>query len=123
MNNFEVLRKKAKEKWSALQASSLPIIYLGAASCGKAAGALDVLETIHQTLSDNKLNATIIQTGCIGPCYLEPLMDIKLPGKPRISYSNVTPEKARRIIESYLIKGNTEVRLALGHFGENGDAT
>jgi NADH-quinone oxidoreductase subunit F len=122
MNNFEELRIKAKEKWSALQASSIPIIYLGAASCGKAAGALDVLESIRQTLKEQNLNATIIQTGCIGPCYLEPLMDVKLPGKPRISYSNVNPDKVKRIIESHIIKGNPEVRLALGHFGENGDS-
>jgi NADH:ubiquinone oxidoreductase subunit F (NADH-binding)/NAD-dependent dihydropyrimidine dehydrogenase PreA subunit/(2Fe-2S) ferredoxin len=120
MNSFEELRKKAKEKWSAQQKSDIPIIYLGTASCGKAAGTLEVLESVKQTLAENNLKAKIIQIGCIGPCYLEPLMDITLPGKPRLSYSNVNPEKAKRIIESYLIKGNPEVRLALGHFGENG---
>ncbi len=58
--------------------------------------------------------------GCIGPCYLEPLMDIRIPNHPRISYANVTPEKARRIVESLLKNGNPQSQMALGHFGEDG---
>ena len=46
------------------------------------------------------MNARVIEVGCIGPCYLEPLMDIALPGSPRVSYSNVTPEKARKVLTS-----------------------
>lgn len=121
MNNFEEIRKKAKKKWAALHACKTPVIYLGTASCGKAAGAMEILGIIQQTLKEEKLKAKIIQTGCIGPCYLEPLMDITLPGMPRISYSNVTPDKAKRIIISYFVKGDPQVRLAAGHFGDNGN--
>ncbi|HBZ01633.1 MAG TPA: NADH-quinone oxidoreductase subunit F [candidate division Zixibacteria bacterium] len=117
MNSFNTVRKTSLEKWQALQASKVPIIYLGAASCGIAAGAMEILEAIEKTLEEKKIEAKIIKVGCIGPCYLEPLMDIALPGKPRISYANVTPQKVPRIIESYLVKGNPEPRLALAHFG------
>jgi NADH-quinone oxidoreductase subunit F len=117
MNSFEKVKKDSLEKWRALQTSNVPIIYLGAASCGIAAGAMEILETIEKTLEEKKLEAKIIKVGCIGPCYLEPLMDIVLPGKPRISYANVTPQKVPRIIESYFINGNPEPRLALAHFG------
>ena len=118
MNSFQKKRKEAQKKWDLLKASKIPIIYLGTASCGRAAGALDVLESIKKILKENKLKAKIIQVGCIGPCYLEPLMDIKLPGRPRISYSNVSPSKAKTIIESYLIKDDPRVQLAVGHFGD-----
>ncbi|MCK4819648.1 NADH-quinone oxidoreductase subunit F, partial [bacterium] len=68
------------------------------------------------------MKAKVIQVGCIGPCYLEPLMDIKLPDQPRISYANVDPKKARIIVESYLKKGDPQAKLAVGYFeeGENG---
>ena len=98
--------------------SSIPVIYIGTASCGRAAGAVEVLDAIQETLAELQVQATIVQVGCIGPCYLEPLMDIALPGSPRISYANVTPEKARKIVTSSLVEGNTLPRMAKGHFGD-----
>ena len=121
MNNFEQKQKSARKKWDKLQNSKIPLIYLGTASCGKAAGAMDVLDTIQKTLKDNKLKAKIIQVGCIGPCYLEPLMDIQLPGRPRISYANMTVAKTKIIIESALLKDDPAANYAAGHFSKNGD--
>jgi len=118
MNNFKKKRKEAQNKWDLLKTSKIPVIYLGTASCGRAAGAMDVLKSVQEILKENRLKAKIVQVGCIGPCYLEPLMDIRLPGRPRISYANVNPEKAKRIIESYLIKGDPQIQLAVGHFGD-----
>jgi len=120
MNNFEQKRINALEKWDKLMTSKVPVIYLGSATCGRAAGALKVLETIRKVLKANNLKAKIVQVGCIGPCYLEPLMDIKMPGQPRISYANVNPEKAATIIESYLIKGDPKTEMAMGYFDDNG---
>ncbi|KPJ68615.1 NADH dehydrogenase [candidate division WOR-1 bacterium DG_54_3] len=118
MNNFQKKRKEAQKKWDLLKTSKIPVIYLGTASCGRAAGAMEVLKSVKKTLKENRLKAKIIQVGCIGPCYLEPLMDIALPDRPRISYGNVNPEKAKKIIESYLIKEDPQVQLAVGHFGD-----
>jgi NADH-quinone oxidoreductase subunit F len=118
MKNFEALRLAAKLKWAELVNGDRPVIYLGTASCGRAAGALEVLQAIQATLDKHQLQARIVQVGCIGPCYLEPLMDIALPGKPRICYANVTAEKAARIIEANLLSGDILPRLAKGHFGD-----
>jgi len=118
MNSFAEHKKGAQTKWDSLKRSQIPVIYLGAASCGRAAGALDVLDAIQQTLAENHLQANIIQVGCIGPCYLEPLMDITLPNRPRISYANVHPTKASKIIESYLVGNDPQLQHAVGHFGE-----
>jgi NADH:ubiquinone oxidoreductase subunit F (NADH-binding)/NAD-dependent dihydropyrimidine dehydrogenase PreA subunit/(2Fe-2S) ferredoxin len=118
MKNFEDLRLAAKLKWEELVNGGVAVIYLGTASCGRAAGALEVLQAIQSALDKYHLSARIVQVGCIGPCYLEPLMDIALPGKPRVSYANVAPEKARKIIEANLLGGDILPRMAKGHFGD-----
>ena len=120
MNNFQVKQKNAGEKWEALQGNKIPHIFLGTASCGKAAGAMEVLDSVQVTLKKHKLKAKIIEVGCIGPCYLEPLLDVKLPGHPRISYANVTPQKAKVIIESTITRNDPAAKYAVGYFGENG---
>ena len=119
MNSLEIRRKQAKKKWEALMHSPFPTIFIGTASCGRAAGALEVLETVHSFLMENKVKANLVQVGCIGPCYLEPLMDIQMPGMPRLSYGNVTPEKARKIIQAHILERKPMFKIALGHFGDD----
>ncbi len=118
MKTFEALRLAAKAKWDELVHGEMPVIYLGAASCGRAAGALEVLQAIQETLDRLNVRARVVQVGCIGPCYLEPLMDIALPGQPRVSYANVNTEKAAKIIEANLLSGDILPRSAKGHFGD-----
>ncbi len=71
-------------------------------------------------LEEKRLQAKIVEVGCIGPCYLEPLLDIQLPGHPRMSHANVTPERARYLVEAYITGDKPPVRMAIGHYGENG---
>lgn len=118
MQRFNQLRQNALENWAKIMHGDLPIIYLGTASCGRAAGALKTLEAIQETLTEMNQPAHIIQVGCIGPCYLEPLMDVQLPGMPRISYSKVTPDKARTILQAAIQEHDFSPRLAVGHFGD-----
>jgi NADH-quinone oxidoreductase subunit F len=119
MKSFNAVRQEALESWTALtEGSQVPVIYLGTASCGRAAGAMDVLDTIRETLAELNLPARIVQVGCIGPCYLEPLMDIALPGHPRVCYANVTPDKARKILTASLTSADLSPKLAKGHFGD-----
>jgi len=119
MNNLETLRNAAKLQWEQLKNNPIPLIYVGTASCGRAAGALAILDAIRKTLEEKNLTARIVEVGCIGPCYLEPLVDIQLPGRPRMSHANVTPERARYLVQSYLKSDKPAVRLAIGHFGED----
>jgi len=123
MNSFDNLRQQAHRKWEHLAARSNPVIYIGAASCGRAAGAMDVLAAVQETLKENSLTAEIVQVGCIGPCYLEPLMDIALPGKPRVSYANVSPDKARIILKAYLLRGDPLPKTAVGFIGDHDGET
>ncbi len=121
MNSLEEKINRARQEWQALNNGKTPIIYIGAATCGRAAGALEVLAAVRETLKQHRLRAHIVPVGCIGPCYLEPLMDVKRPGYPRICYGSVTPAKARRILESFLLEDDPLPELAVGHFGRDGD--
>src|SRR5512147_1427021 len=119
MNQFDSYRQQALQKWDTqLVHSDIPVIYLGTASCGIAAGALDILETIQQTVAELGQNVRIVQVGCIGPCYLEPIMDVAMPGGPRVSYTNVTTQKAKKILKSCLVEGDLVPQMAKGHFGD-----
>jgi NADH-quinone oxidoreductase subunit F len=111
-------RKRAQESWEKLQNPTRPVIYVGAGTCGRAAGATEVVEAIRGHLKKKKVDARIIEVGCIGPCYLEPLVDVQMPNKPRVSYSNVAPNHVARILDAFF-EGNGIPRFHLaGHFGE-----
>jgi len=119
MNRFHSCQQQALQKWdSQILHSDIPVIYLGTASCGIAAGALDVLESIQQTAAELGRTVRIVQVGCIGPCYLEPIMDIAMPGSPRVSYTNVTVQKAKKILKSCLVNNDLAPQMATGHFGD-----
>jgi NADH:ubiquinone oxidoreductase subunit F (NADH-binding)/(2Fe-2S) ferredoxin len=118
MNKLNKKIESAKKKWESFQDNKEPIIYIGAASCGRAAGALDLLVEINNFIKEKKVKAKIVAVGCIGPCYLEPLVDIKMPGQPRVSYNNVNAKTLSMILKSHLIDGVPHAKLALGHFGK-----
>jgi NADH-quinone oxidoreductase subunit F len=120
MTRLDARRAAALEKWRAFEDNGLPVIFIGAGSCGIAAGAMEVREAIAQTLSDLRVKASIVEVGCIGPCYLEPLMDVKLPGKPRVSYGNVTAKRVDSILRSFFADGRIPKEHVIGHFGPEG---
>ena len=79
-----------------------------------------MIEAIEAKLAQRNIEAIIIQVGCIGLCYAEPLVDIIKPGRPRICYGNVTPEIAVKLVDEYILKDNPVPELALGTLGEGG---
>ncbi|MFH0982531.1 MAG: NADH-quinone oxidoreductase subunit NuoF [Planctomycetota bacterium] len=113
-------RRSAEQKWAELQSSPRPVIYVGAGSCGRAAGATEVVEAVRDHIRQREVDARIIEVGCIGPCYLEPLLDVQMPGKPRISYSNVTSKQAVRILDGFFDGDAVPELHLLGHFGDGG---
>ncbi|MHC1783762.1 MAG: NADH-ubiquinone oxidoreductase-F iron-sulfur binding region domain-containing protein [Anaerolineaceae bacterium] len=117
MDALEKRRRVAQKNWNRRVRGDLPVIYVGTASCGRAAGALETLQAVRDFLRGQKMEAQVVEVGCIGPCYLEPLMDVALPGQPRVSYSNVTPEKAGKILKACLVDGDLLHKQARGHFG------
>jgi NADH-quinone oxidoreductase subunit F len=115
---FDDIKKRAVEEWETLEKSNKPRILVGAGTCGRAAGALTVLEAMRAKLDENNIQAIITQVGCIGPCYLEPMVNIIKPGRPHIYYGNLTPALATVIVQDYIINDNPRPDLALGTVGD-----
>ncbi len=115
---FADIKQRALSRWEAEQRTDRVRIIVGAGTCGQAAGAGAVIRAIETTLAQHRIAAKVIQVGCIGLCYAEPLMDVIKPGRPRLCYGNVTRETATQIIEDYILRDNPRPDLALGTLGE-----
>ena len=116
---LDARRQQAQAKWDAVRQSSVPHIYIGAGSCGLAAGAADTQRAVEQYLGEHNFEARIVPVGCIGPCYLEPLLDVQMPGRPRVSYSNVAAKDVESILQGFFEKGETPKYHLAGHFGDS----
>jgi NADH-quinone oxidoreductase subunit F len=116
--SLEEIKREAASQWEAMQNSPRPRILIGTATCGMAAGAEDILQALGKELVKNSIKADIIQVGCIGLCYAEPLIEVIKPGKPGVFYGNVTPELVAGIIKDWLVGDNPRPDLALGTRGE-----
>ncbi len=80
-------------------------IVVGMATCGISAGAKPVLDTLVKETEDNNLNnVKVVQTGCIGMCTYEPIVEVYVPDKEKVTYTHVTPEKAKYIIDELMEK-------------------
>jgi NADH-quinone oxidoreductase subunit F len=115
---FDQIRNRAIAEWEALARSEKPRFLVGAATCGRSAGALAVLDAINAELAKHGIDATVTQVGCLGLCYAEPLIDIIKQGRPRICYSNVAPEIVPQLVEDYIVRDNPRPDLALGTIGD-----
>lgn len=82
-------------------------IVIGMATCGIAAGARPVLAAFSHEVAVRKLdNVKVSQTGCIGLCKLEPIVEVMKPGEPKVTYIRVTPDKAAKIVTEHIVNGN-----------------
>jgi len=115
---FEEIRKRAQAHWEALE-NGIHIL-VGTATCGRAAGAFDVIDAFKNELSRRSVDVPIIQVGCIGLCYAEPLVIISKPESLRIVYHNITPDLIPRLVEGYIIGDDPCLELALGTLETDG---
>lgn len=76
-----------------------PVIYVGTGTCGIAAGAARTLDAVQDYLQKTGHDAEVVEVGCIGLCSAEPLMDVQLPGKARISFSKVEAGLVPQILD------------------------
>lgn len=82
-------------------------VVIGMATCGIASGARPVLTTLSQAVQTKNLtNICVTQTGCIGLCQYEPIMEVFEPGKEKVTYIKMTPDKALEVLEKHLIGGH-----------------
>ncbi|KAB2903180.1 MAG: (2Fe-2S) ferredoxin domain-containing protein [Anaerolineae bacterium] len=103
LNRFREKAFEAKQRQTHLGNVQV-IVSLG--SCGIAAGAFDTLKAIQQQVDDDHLNEVIVsQTGCIGLCGHEPIVEVITADTSKVTYGHVTPEVARRILREHVLGG------------------
>ncbi|MBT9130035.1 MAG: NADP-reducing hydrogenase subunit HndC [candidate division WS2 bacterium] len=114
MMNLDKLREQALQEWKEIKYPKIPIITVGSATCGRAAGALDVLSAIKTKLEENSIQARVFEVGCIGMCYGEVMIEVTLSSTPPILYHQVNTDIAQKIIEEHLLHNKILVNHVLG---------
>ena len=120
MNHLDTLYKESLHEWERLAESERPVFFVGAATCGRAAGAGDVLDYLNGEISRRSLDAAVVEVGCLGPCFLEPLVIVQKPGMPGICYRNVGVPEMKHLLESYVLGDDPCAKQALGALGRKG---
>ena len=98
-------RQTAQKIWDDFENPEKNLVLVGAATCGRAAGALDIIDEFKRELSAAGLgDVEVVETACIGLCYAEPLVEVRAAGVPPILYSNVHAKDVSKIVSDH-IKG------------------
>ena len=111
MEDLVQAKEEALERQSLKSKKRLYLIRVDMASCGIAVGARDTFEALNRLVAsqvDNDVDSSairVIQTGCIGLCALEPIVQVQMPDQTQFTYGKVTPEVARRILHEHIGKG------------------
>ena len=111
MSNYTAIREWADAEIAQLAGKARIAIGLG--TCGIAAGGNKILEAAEKTVAESELNAEVVSVGCIGICHKEPLLDIEIPGMPRLSYGPVTAGETKKILENVFVHGVYDHKKAL----------
>ncbi len=111
------IKAKMQDKVSIREGSGSIRVVVGMATCGIAAGARPVLTAFVEGVSNENLTekVTVTQTGCIGICQYEPVVEIFEDGKDKVTYVKMTPEKAARIVREHLKGGNVVTEYVIGN--------
>ena len=112
------IREKMKDKVSIREGSEHIRVVVGMATCGIAAGARPVLSAFVEKVSEAKLadKVTVSQTGCIGICQYEPVVEVFENGKDKVTYVKMTAEKVAEIVEQHLKNGNVVEKYTIGGY-------
>lgn len=90
-------------------------VLVGMATCGIAAGARPVLNAFVEEVAKRELHGIMVtQTGCIGICQYEPVVEVITPGNEKVTYVNMTAEKAVRVVNDHLVNGNVVTEYTIG---------
>ena len=121
MAELEAIRKKTLERINLRREdeSDNVRVVVGMATCGIAAGARPVMLKFMEEINKREMsNVTVSQTGCIGMCRLEPMVDVYMPGKEKVTYVHMTPEKVGRVVTEHLVNGNPVMEYTVGAYME-----
>ncbi len=115
IQELEEIRKKTLERINIRKEREGTRVVVGMATCGISAGARPVLKALVEEVNKRGLQGVIVsQTGCIGICESEPIVEVYRPGEEKVTYIKMTPEKVARIVVEHIVNGNVVTEYAIG---------
>ena len=116
LEELAAIRDKMKKQMDLRDSSEDNIrVVVGMATCGIAAGARPVMTAFLDEIDKRGLkNVTVSQTGCIGVCRLEPIVEVFVPGQEKVTYVKMTPDKVASIVSEHLVNGRVVTEYTIG---------
>jgi NADP-reducing hydrogenase subunit HndB len=113
--DLEKIRQQAIEKVNIRTERNATRVVVGMATCGIAAGARPILTTfLEEAQKRNVADVVITQTGCIGMCRLEPIVEVYCPGQEKVTYVKMTTDKVARIVAEHIVNGKIVSEYTIG---------
>lgn len=101
------IREQAKQQLELREAKGGPRVVVGMGTCGIAAGARETMMAILDELGKRNLHdVTVTQTGCVGLCEQEPIVDVIMPGQSKVTYGRVDAGRGRQIVANHIVNGS-----------------
>ncbi len=116
LEELMAIKAKMQDKVAIRKGSGETRIVVGMATCGIAAGARPVLNAFVEAVNEAGLADTVsvTQTGCIGICQYEPVVEVYAKGEEKVTYVKMTPAKAQEVIEKHIKGGKVVAEYTIG---------
>ena len=112
---LKAIKDRMKDKVVLREGTSQVRVVVGMATCGIAAGARPVMSAIMDEVAKRNLeHVAVTQTGCIGVCRLEPIVEVMVPGEEKVTYVKVDPKKAAEIVSEHIVNGRVVAKYTIG---------
>ena len=112
---LEAIRQKVAGKVTMRKDDNAVRVVVGMATCGIAAGARPVMNAFVEEIAKRNLeHISVVQTGCIGVCRLEPIVEVLVPGEEKVTYVKMTPDKARQVVAEHLVNSRPIKEYTIG---------
>lgn len=115
LQELEAIRQKVASNVTMRKDDHAVRIVVGMATCGIAAGARPVMNAFVEEIGKRNLeHVSVVQTGCIGMCRLEPIVEVLVPGEEKVTYVKVSPEKVAKIVAEHIVNGRPVKEYTVG---------
>ena len=114
LDDLKKIKEQATQKRDIKTASGQAQVTVGMGTCGIAAGARDTMKAVLETIETDGLQGIVVtQTGCIGLCEWEPIVQVTIGDQPKVTYGKVTPERAQQILKEHVVGGQVVKSLVV----------
>ncbi len=117
--NITNLIKEATQEWNELLKGTIPTVFVGNATCGRSAGSSDIIDTFNSEIEKLNIKCNVVEVGCIGMCYLEPIVIVYKPKSPLVCYGKIGITQAIELVDSHIIKDNINIDKLIGVISED----